>query len=60
MTTAVTAPKSRPEDIARAALDGIEADVHEVLADDTARGGKAAVSGDLITLYPELSVASSN
>ncbi|MFG1907525.1 SDR family oxidoreductase [Kribbella sp. NPDC048928] len=54
MVTAVTAPKSRPEDIAKAALDGIETGAHEVLADDTARGAKAAVSGDLVGLYPEL------
>jgi NAD(P)-dependent dehydrogenase (short-subunit alcohol dehydrogenase family) len=54
MATAVTAPKSRPEDIAKAALDGIETGAHEVLADDTARGAKAAVSGDLTGLYPEL------
>jgi NAD(P)-dependent dehydrogenase (short-subunit alcohol dehydrogenase family) len=54
MVTAVTAPKSRPEDIAKAALDGIETGAHEVLADDTARGAKAAVSGDLAGLYPEL------
>ncbi|GAA1147576.1 SDR family oxidoreductase [Kribbella jejuensis] len=54
MTTAVTAPKSRPEDIAKAALDGIETGAYEVLADDTARGAKAALSGDLTALYPEL------
>ena len=54
MTTAVTAPKSRPEDIAKQALDGIESGAHEVLADDTARGAKAAVSQDLTVLYPEL------
>ncbi|TCC55973.1 SDR family NAD(P)-dependent oxidoreductase [Kribbella pittospori] len=54
MAAAVTAPKSRPEDIAKQALDGIEAGAHEVLADDTARGAKAAISGDLTALYPEL------
>lgn len=54
MTTDVTAPKSRPEDIAKSALDGIETGAYEVLADDTARGAKAAVSGDLVGLYPEL------
>jgi NAD(P)-dependent dehydrogenase (short-subunit alcohol dehydrogenase family) len=54
MTSGVTAPKSRPEDIAKQALDGIESGAHEVLADDTARGAKAAVSGDLTALYPEL------
>ncbi|MGW7685072.1 SDR family oxidoreductase [Kribbella sp. NPDC054772] len=54
MTTAVTAPKSRPEDIAKAALDGIEAGAYEVLADETARGAKAATALDLTAAYPEL------
>jgi NAD(P)-dependent dehydrogenase (short-subunit alcohol dehydrogenase family) len=54
MTTAVTAPKSRPEDIAKQALDGIESGAHEVLADDTARFAKAGVSQDLAVTYPEL------
>jgi NAD(P)-dependent dehydrogenase (short-subunit alcohol dehydrogenase family) len=54
MTTTVTAPKSRPEDIAKQALDGIESGAHEVLADDTARTAKASVSLDLTAAYPEL------
>lgn len=54
MTAAVTAPKVRPEDVAKQALDGIETGAYEVLADDTARGAKAALSGDLTALYPEL------
>ncbi|MFB6725463.1 SDR family oxidoreductase [Kribbella sp. NPDC056345] len=54
MTANVTAPKSQPADIARAALDGIEADAYEVLADDTARGAKARASRDLVETYPEL------
>ncbi|MEV6890901.1 SDR family oxidoreductase [Kribbella sp. NPDC051137] len=54
MTTAVTAPKSRPEDIAKAALDGIESGAYEVLADDTARTAKAAAAMDLTAAYPEL------
>ena len=54
MTTAVTAPKSRPEDIAKHALDGIESGAYEVLADDTARGAKAATALDLTAVYPEL------
>ena len=54
MVTAVTAPKSRPEDIAKQALDGIEAGAYEVLADDTARGAKAATAQDLTLVYPEL------
>jgi NAD(P)-dependent dehydrogenase (short-subunit alcohol dehydrogenase family) len=54
MTTAVTSPKENPADIAKAALDGIQTGAFEVLADDTARGAKAALSGDLVNLYPEL------
>ena len=54
MASGVTAPKARPEDIAKQALDGIETGAYEVLADDTARGAKAAVSQDLSVLYPEL------
>jgi NAD(P)-dependent dehydrogenase (short-subunit alcohol dehydrogenase family) len=54
MTAAVTAAKEKPADIAKAALDGIESGAYEVLADDTARGAKAALSGDLANLYPEL------
>ncbi|WP_328330559.1 SDR family oxidoreductase [Kribbella sp. NBC_00382] len=54
MTTAVTDPKGNPADVAKAALDGIETDAHEVLADDTARWAKAAVAGDLADVYAEL------
>ena len=37
MVKDVDSPKSRPEDIAQAVLDGIEAGASEVLTDDTAR-----------------------
>jgi len=55
MTAAVTAPKENPADIAKAALDGIEAGAFEVLADETSRQTKAALSGDIANLYPQLS-----
>jgi hypothetical protein len=35
-------------------LDGIEAGAHEVLVDDATRGLKAALSGDLESLYEQL------
>ncbi|CAM5249143.1 SDR family oxidoreductase [Streptomyces aurantiogriseus] len=54
MTSAVDAPKSRPRDIAALALDGLETGAHEVLADDISRSVKAGLSGDLVTLYPQL------
>jgi NAD(P)-dependent dehydrogenase (short-subunit alcohol dehydrogenase family) len=41
MTSGIDAPKVRPEDVAKATLDGIEAGASEVLADDTARHVKA-------------------
>ncbi|TCN36957.1 short-subunit dehydrogenase [Kribbella orskensis] len=54
MTTAVTAPKENPADIARAALDGIETGAFEVLADETSRQVKAGLPDDLNNFYPQL------
>ncbi|MFK4082918.1 SDR family oxidoreductase [Kribbella sp. NPDC020789] len=54
MTTGVEGPKSRPEDIAKQALDGIESGAYEVLADDTARWAKQAAAGPIEAAYPEL------
>jgi NAD(P)-dependent dehydrogenase (short-subunit alcohol dehydrogenase family) len=45
-------PKLDPADVARAALDGIEARSLEVLLDDPSRHVKAALSGDPRALYP--------
>jgi NAD(P)-dependent dehydrogenase (short-subunit alcohol dehydrogenase family) len=58
MTAGVEAPKSDPADIARLALDGVEAGEFEVLADDTSRGVKSALAADLTALYPQLKVPS--
>ncbi|WP_030980625.1 MULTISPECIES: SDR family oxidoreductase [unclassified Streptomyces] len=55
MTAEVTQPKSKPADIAKEALDGIEKGAFEVLADETSRQAKAALSGDITNFYPELS-----
>ncbi|MEV6292999.1 SDR family oxidoreductase [Streptomyces sp. NPDC051896] len=54
MTSDIDAPKSTPGDIAALALEGIEAGAYEVLADDRTRDVKAALSGDLAVLYPQL------
>ncbi|MFI6335460.1 SDR family oxidoreductase [Streptomyces sp. NPDC050535] len=54
MTAGVTQPKSKPADIAKEALDGIEKGAYEVLADETSRQAKAALSGDITNLYPQL------
>ena len=55
LVAGVSGAKVHPADVAKQALDGIEAGAHEVLADETARQVKAALSGDLTLLYPQLS-----
>jgi NAD(P)-dependent dehydrogenase (short-subunit alcohol dehydrogenase family) len=54
MAADVDAPKVAPEHVAAATLDGIEAGDYEVLADETARRVRAALSGPLTDLYPSL------
>ncbi|MFF9408236.1 SDR family oxidoreductase [Streptomyces anandii] len=54
MTADIDAPKSTPESVAAQALDGIETNAYEVLADDLTRQVKAGLSADLTVLYPEL------
>jgi NAD(P)-dependent dehydrogenase (short-subunit alcohol dehydrogenase family) len=46
--------KVDPVEVATAALDGIEAGAHEVLADETSRNVKGGLSADLSVLYPAL------
>jgi len=53
MAAAVTAPKSDPADIARLAINGIEADLYEILADDVSRHARSALSGGVAALYPQ-------
>jgi NAD(P)-dependent dehydrogenase (short-subunit alcohol dehydrogenase family) len=55
MVASVTAPKSDPADIARIALDGLEADLPEILADDVSRQVQAGLAGGVAALYPALS-----
>ncbi|TDD64562.1 SDR family NAD(P)-dependent oxidoreductase [Jiangella aurantiaca] len=57
MAARVDAPKSSPADVARLALDAVEAGAHEVLADDVTRQVKAGLSGDLGALYPQLAAS---
>lgn len=54
LASGVDAPKSDPRAVAALALDGIETDAHEVLADDISRQVKAGLAGDLAALYPQL------
>ncbi|MGX7673622.1 SDR family oxidoreductase [Plantactinospora sp. DSM 117369] len=57
MVAHVDAPKVAPDDVARQALDGVEAGAFEVLADDVTRRVKAGLSADLAALYPQLAGA---
>lgn len=50
MTSGFDAPKNDPRQVARAIVDGIEADDKEVLADDDTRYVKAALSGPVEAL----------
>jgi hypothetical protein len=50
----VDAPKTSPAEVARQALDGIEANAAEVLVDEVSRQVKRGLSGDLGALYPQL------
>ncbi|MER5913548.1 SDR family oxidoreductase [Streptomyces sp. NPDC001982] len=53
MTTNIDAPKANAHDIAVAALDGVEAGAHEVLADDLTRWVKSQLSSDVSALYQQ-------
>ncbi|MFF7216854.1 SDR family oxidoreductase [Streptomyces sp. NPDC008238] len=50
----IDAPKSSPAGVAEQALDGIESDAYEVLADEISHQVKAGLSADLAALYPQL------
>lgn len=52
MVAAVQAPKSDPAQIARIAIDGLEADLPEILADDVSRQVQAGLAGGVAALYP--------
>ena len=54
MTAGLDAAKSSPDDVAAQVMDGLDAGVFEVLADDTSRHVRSALSGDLTGLYPSL------
>jgi short-subunit dehydrogenase len=57
MAAGVDAPKTSPDVVAALALDGVEANAPEVLADDLTRQVKAGLAADLTALYPQLVVA---
>ena len=54
MAAHVDGPKSDPQVIANLALDGVEAGQSEVVADDVSRQVRAALSGPLSLLYPDV------
>ncbi|MEV1119054.1 SDR family oxidoreductase [Actinosynnema sp. NPDC049800] len=54
MTASMDVPKNDPADVVRAALDGVEADLVEVLADQGVVDLKAALAADPRTLYPQV------
>ncbi|WP_329326479.1 SDR family oxidoreductase [Streptomyces sp. NBC_01689] len=55
MAAKVASPKADPIEVARAGLDGVEAGLDEVLADDASRQVQAALSEGPGALYPQLS-----
>jgi NAD(P)-dependent dehydrogenase (short-subunit alcohol dehydrogenase family) len=54
MAAKVTAPKLDPAKVAMIAIDGIEADSYEILADDLSRKVQADFAGGVASLYPGL------
>jgi len=54
MAAIVNNPKDSPEDVARQALDGVEAGQPEVLADERTRTVKANLSRDHELIYPAI------
>jgi hypothetical protein len=54
MAAEMTAPKLDPAEVARIAIDGIEADSYEILADDLSRKVQAGLAGGVASLYPAL------
>lgn len=58
MIARLDVPKEDPRDIVTAIYDGLEAGEPEVLADETSRQVKQALSGPLPALYPQLQTAS--
>ncbi|WP_339199603.1 SDR family oxidoreductase [Paenibacillus sp. FSL P4-0176] len=54
MTAGIDAPKTSPTDIAKIAIDSIEADLYEIIADDTSRNVQQGLAGGIAALYPQL------
>ncbi|MBT2728610.1 SDR family oxidoreductase [Bacillus sp. ISL-75] len=55
MTSSLEVPKSNPEDIAKIAIDGLESDSFEIVADDVSRKIQRDFAGGVTAIYPHLS-----
>jgi NAD(P)-dependent dehydrogenase (short-subunit alcohol dehydrogenase family) len=55
MAKSVSAPKSDPRMIARIAVDGVENDAYEILADDLSLQVREGLASGVAGLYPQLS-----
>ncbi|WP_066250726.1 SDR family oxidoreductase [Neobacillus drentensis] len=55
MTSSLEVPKSNPEDIAKIAIDGLESDSFEIVADDVSRKIQRDFAGGVPAIYPHLS-----
>jgi NAD(P)-dependent dehydrogenase (short-subunit alcohol dehydrogenase family) len=54
MTANIKTPKANPAEIAKIAIDGIEDDSYEILADDHSRMVQQNFSGGVKAIYPQL------
>jgi NAD(P)-dependent dehydrogenase (short-subunit alcohol dehydrogenase family) len=55
LTSSLEVPKSNPEDIAKIAIDGLESDSFEIIADDVSRKILRNLAGGVSAIYPHLS-----
>ncbi|MCZ8519450.1 MULTISPECIES: SDR family oxidoreductase [Paenibacillus] len=55
MTSGIEAPKVNPADIAKIAIDGLESDSLEIVADDLSREVQRALADGVTAIYPQLS-----
>jgi hypothetical protein len=60
MIAALDVPKSDPGDIVAVIYDGLEAGELEILADDTSRRVKQALSQPLAALYPQVAAVNAS
>jgi NAD(P)-dependent dehydrogenase (short-subunit alcohol dehydrogenase family) len=54
MARAITSAKADPAEIARLALDGIEAGETEIVADEISKHALAGLAGGVAALYPQV------